>query len=94
MHRHIGWCSPEQLQTLQRIFDVIWMELRAKGLDKFDGPTDPEALRAEIACRVFGQLADKDFDAEDITQRVLRSFGIQTDCIWAERHSKTRQRLV
>lgn len=55
------------------------MELRAKGLDKFDGPTDPEALRAEIACRVFDQFANEDFNAEDITQRVLSSFGIQTD---------------
>jgi hypothetical protein len=53
------------------------MELRAKGFDKFEGPSDPDALRLEIASRVFEQVVNEDLNAEQITQRVLSSFGIE-----------------
>ena len=78
MQRFAGTCSPEQLQTLQRIFDLIWMELRANTTSSYSGPSDPDALREEIARRVLGQFEGDGLDADEITKRVLNSFGIET----------------
>jgi hypothetical protein len=85
---HKGWYSPEQLQTLQKIFDEIWMEFRAKGLGKLDRPSDRDALRAEIACRIFKQLDKETFKAEEITQHVLSSFGMEIEGIRAGKSRK------
>lgn len=72
-----GSCSPEQLHTLQKIFDVIWMELRASTMSNYSGHSDPDALRDEIARRVFSQHDGKEIDADEITRRVLSSFGAE-----------------
>jgi hypothetical protein len=76
MQKFAGLCSPEQLQTLQRIFDLIWMELRASTTSTYSGPSDPDALRDEIARRVLANYKGADVDADQITRRVLSSFGI------------------
>jgi len=56
------------------------MELRANGHSNYIGPSDPDALREEIARRVLGHHDGDDVvDAEDITKRVLGSFGVQTE---------------
>jgi hypothetical protein len=77
MHKFAGLCSPEQLHTLQTIFDLIWMELQETSTSRYDGPFDPNALRDEIARRVLGQFDGGDLDAETVTQHVLASFAIQ-----------------
>jgi hypothetical protein len=84
MLKFAGSCSPEQLQTLQRIFDLIWMELRANGASRFNGPSDPDSLRDEIARRVLGQYDGDGLDAEHTTQRVLRSFGIEASNLYPQ----------
>ena len=81
MQKYAGTCSPEQLQTLQKIFDLIWMELRSSTHSSFNGPSDPDALRAEIASRVLSHHDGDDLDAEHITERVLSSFGIETNIL-------------
>jgi hypothetical protein len=86
MQKYAGTCSPEQLQTLQKIFDLIWMELRSSSLSNFNGPSDPDTLRAEIASRVLSCHDGDDLDAQHITERVLSSFGIETSIL----HPPTR----
>jgi hypothetical protein len=76
MHKFAGSCSPEQLHTLQTIFDLIWMELQETTTSKYNGPTNPNALRDEIARRVLGQFDGEELDAEAVTRHVLASFGI------------------
>ncbi len=46
------YCGPDQLRTLQSIFDHVWIELRANGT--FSGPTVPETVHGKIAHRVMG----------------------------------------
>jgi hypothetical protein len=77
MHKFAGSCTPEQLHTLQMIFDLIWMELQETSTSRYNGPTDPSALRDEIARRVLGQFDGGDLDTERIARHVLASFGIQ-----------------
>jgi hypothetical protein len=58
------------LHTLQRIFDLIWMELRATSSGSYRGPTDPDTLREEIARKVLGQ-----FDGDELMpMRSLSAF--------------------
>lgn len=53
MHRvYPRYCGPDQLRTLQSIFDHVWIELRANGT--FSGPTKPETVHGKIAHRVLG----------------------------------------
>jgi hypothetical protein len=71
-----GTCGPEQLHALQAIFDIIWIDLRAGGLESFSGPTDdPEALRTQVALRVLEHAKTETSD-DDIIGKVLESFGI------------------
>jgi hypothetical protein len=74
MQKFAGSCTPEQLHTLQRVFDLIWMELRANGHADYNGPSDPDA-------RVFAEYDGDDVIADNITQRVLGSFGVSADRI-------------
>ena len=76
MRKHLGKCSPEQLHTLQKILDLIWMELRASSTGKYSGPSDPDTLRDEIARRVAKDGGNRATDLTGIIQSVLRSFGI------------------
>jgi hypothetical protein len=78
MQKFAGSCSPEKLHTLQKIFDLIWMELRASTASTFNGSSDPDALRNEIARRVLGNYKGAEIDADQITRRVLSSLGIKT----------------
>lgn len=58
------------------------MELRANGHSNYIGPSDPDALREEIARRVLGHHDGDDLvNAEQITKRVLGSFGVQTEVL-------------
>jgi hypothetical protein len=78
MQKFAGMCSPEQLLALQRIFDLIWMELRESSTSGYNGPSDPGALRDEIARRVFSQFDGGEIDHDEITARVLISFGLES----------------
>jgi hypothetical protein len=73
MQKFAGSCSPEQLDILQTVFNFIWMELRASSNFGYSGPSDPEALRDEIAQRVFSLCEG---EGADPTRIVLTSFGI------------------
>jgi hypothetical protein len=77
MDQETGSCSPEQLHTLQKIFDLIWMELRAAGSSRFSGPIEPDILRTEIARRVMAYADEAEMTADEITDAVLLSFGIR-----------------
>jgi hypothetical protein len=46
------YCGPDQLRTLQSIFDHVWIELRSNGT--FSGPTEPQTIHGKIAHRVMG----------------------------------------
>jgi hypothetical protein len=81
MQKYAGSCSPEQLLALQKVFHLIWMELRANGSTNYIGPGDPDALREEIARRVLAHDDGADAKADDITRQVLSSFGVQTDVL-------------
>ena len=73
--------SPEELQV-EKIFDLIWMELREnRGLYYF-GQFEPGVLRDEIARRVAHHSNSGKFHAEDVTQSVLHSFGIGGTTNW------------
>ncbi len=81
MKNQTGSCSPEQLLALQKVFDLIWMELRFNGSTNYTGPSDPEALREEIARRVLAEHDGNDVNSDAIAKRVLASFGVQTDVL-------------
>jgi hypothetical protein len=76
MQKFAGSCSPEQLTILQAVFDFIWMKLRASSNSSYSGPSDPEALRDEIAQRVFSLYGAEGVDPDQIAGQVLASFGI------------------
>jgi hypothetical protein len=76
MQKFAGSCSPEQLNILQTVFDFIWMELRASSNPGYSGPSDPEALRNEIAQRVFSLYGAEGIGPDQIAGLVLASFGI------------------
>jgi hypothetical protein len=76
MRKFAGSCSPEQLHTLQTVFDLIWMELQANSSSSYSGPSDPDALRDEIARRVFSHCAGDQPNPKEIARQVLASFGI------------------
>jgi hypothetical protein len=76
MQRYAGVCGPEELGTLQKVFDLIWMELRANGTKNYTGPADPDALREEIARRVFDLYKTNEGTSDDIASAVLHSFGV------------------
>ena len=73
---------------LQTIFDVIWMELRESSTSKYNGPSDPEALRDEIARRVLDHYKGDGFSAKDITKQVLKSFDIGAEALGAANAGK------
>lgn len=75
MQKFAGTCSPEQLHTLQSIFDLIWMELREKITDSYSGPSEPDELRDQIARRVLEHSDGASSD--EIIRQVLASFGIE-----------------
>jgi hypothetical protein len=85
MQKFAGSCTPDQLHTLQRVFDLIWMELRANGHANYTGPSDPDLLRDEIARRVLGAFNGGEVDAAKVTERVLMSFGVHTDGLYSQK---------
>jgi hypothetical protein len=90
MRKFEGTCSPEQLHTLQRVFDLIWMELRASSMSSYSGPSDPDALRDEIARRVLSHYDGDGPDGNEITQRVLKSFGFTSAATGQDQGDSTR----
>jgi hypothetical protein len=76
MLRYAGVCGPEELETLQKVFDLIWMELRANGSKNYTGPANPDALREEIARRVFDLYKASEATSDDLASAVLTSFGV------------------
>jgi hypothetical protein len=78
MKNQSGSCSPEQLLALQKVFDLTWMELRFGESTNYNGPSDPDALREEIARRVIAEHHENEVHSDDIVWRVLASFGFQT----------------
>jgi hypothetical protein len=94
MLKFAGLCSPEQLRTLQEVFDLIWMELRASTISTYNGPSDPDQLRDEIARRVLDEFDSKGkVNADSITKHVLESFGIETDQVRAQSQGSTAAHL-
>lgn len=81
MLKFSGTCSPEQLHTLQSIFDLIWMELRTNNTSIYSGPSDPDTLRDEIARRVLDHYKDDGIPPDQIIRQVLASFGIDMPVI-------------
>ena len=79
MQRYAGSCSPAQLLTFQKVFDLVWMELRANGSSNYTGPNDPDDLRQEIARRVLAY--DDALETDVISRLVLSSFGVPTDAL-------------
>jgi hypothetical protein len=77
MQKFARTCSPEQLHTLQVIFDLIQVEQRESSTSTYSGPSEPDALRDEIAHRVLSQFDAHGFSGDEVTKRVLSSFGIQ-----------------
>src|SRR5688572_663728 len=77
MQKFEGSCSPEQLQTLQKIFDLIWMELRASSMSSYSGPSDADELRDQIARRVLDCYDGDGTPSDEIIRQVLASFGLE-----------------
>jgi hypothetical protein len=90
MQKFAGACSPEQLSTLQTIFDLIWMEMRASSTSSYSGPADPDALRDEIAKRVLSQSNGNPADPNRIVRDVLASFGIDQPDAWERGNGASR----
>ena len=76
MQKFAGSCSPEQLHTLQSIFDLIWIELRSSSMSSYSGPSDPDELRDQIARRVLDHYDGEGTSSKEITRQVLASFGV------------------
>jgi hypothetical protein len=71
-------CSPDQIRTLQFIFDQICMELRDNGT--FTGPPDPntahgkisrQVMRYEIGRQVMSYADDDQMTDGEITQAIV-----------------------
>jgi hypothetical protein len=77
MWKFAGTCSPEQLHTPQKIFYLIRMKLRDGSTSRYNGPSEPDVLRDEIAHRVLTQFDAHSFSGDEVTKRVLGSFGFQ-----------------
>jgi hypothetical protein len=77
MQKFAGTCSPEQLHTLQSIFDLIWMELREHNTGSYTGPSEPDELREQIARRILDRYHGDGTSSGEITRQVLASFGIE-----------------
>ena len=88
MRKYADSCNPERLHTLQKIFDLIWIELRANGSSNYTGPMNPDALREEIARRVLGRYDAHDFKADEIVQTVLTTVGIGSRGLWNGKEGK------
>lgn len=72
MHRHGNVCGPRELNTLQRVFEAAWRELR---LERALGRIDPEGLLEDIAERMM-EHAYSGLSEEEIAAKVLASLGI------------------
>lgn len=86
-----GTCSPEQLHTLQSIFDLIWMELRASRTSSYSGSSNSDTLREEIARRVLDRWDGDETPPDEIIQQVLASFGINKSA-QAKENANTHRR--
>jgi hypothetical protein len=73
MRNDLSAINPEQLCTLQTIFNQAW--LRANGSININASTDWEALRNEVVCRVM-DYAHTNLTDEEIVSAVLTSLGI------------------
>ena len=88
MQRFAGSCSPEQLHTLQSIFDQIWMELRENSISSYSGPSDPDVLRDQIARRVLDHYDGDGISSDVIIRQVLAGFGIERPILPAPARAK------
>lgn len=73
MQSHAGSCGPETLVRLQKVFDAVWLELKARK-SPYTFPWATEATRYTIANLVFLHVNEADRDAEFIKRQVLQSF--------------------
>jgi hypothetical protein len=73
MRNESGVFDPEQLRTLQSIFDTAWVQ--ATGSSKLAAIADWGALRDTLACRVM-ELAQTNLTDDEIIRAVLSSLGI------------------
>jgi len=69
------------------------MELRSSRASNYSGPTDPEALRDELARRLLSQYTQDTANADEITAAILRSFGIEAHGI-KQTHVATEPRYA
>ena len=80
---HPRACGPDQLAKLQRIFDQVWMELRANGT--VSGPRYPDTLHGKIARRalryetgrqVMSYADNHQMTDGEITQAIVKRMSI------------------
>ena len=71
MQNHSGACSPEKLESLQKVFDAIWMELEAKH-SKHTFPWDTQSARFRIANYLLEHVNDAKLDVDQIKRDVLQ----------------------
>jgi hypothetical protein len=65
-----GAYSPEQLSSLQRIFDAIWLELESTA-SKHTFPWQAQAARYQIAGFLL-EYANRELDVEQIKHEILQ----------------------
>jgi hypothetical protein len=66
-----GAYSPEQLSSLQRIFDAIWLELESKA-SRHTFPWQAQAARYQIAGFLLAYANDRELDVEQIKHEILQ----------------------
>ena len=67
-----GWYEPEELATLQQLFDGLWLLLRQQVF-----PWDVEASREQLAIQLFKSIPGANGQPEQLKQEVLSLWQIQ-----------------
>jgi hypothetical protein len=70
VHKRVGVYGPDDLKTLQQIFDSVWLQLERIGRVH----TDDEHVRLWISSRVLACAKERDvLDFDSIKRAVLNS---------------------
>src|SRR5215216_3762515 len=70
MQRYLSSCSPGQVHMLQKICDIVQLELQARG-----GVNSTALLRDIITRRVLSHFYDETFNMETAAEAVILSFS-------------------
>ena len=66
LHSKEGWYEPEALNSLQHLFDALWLKLRKQVF-----PFDVEAERERLAKQIFEGFPDARGDVEHLKHAIL-----------------------